>query len=94
MRSLIGSFISEYPALLTSEQNKIASSYVYVMGELLFNKRSPRARQHQTNHKIWQLSIQRYVFFLFFSDKCTQDVFQNVLFTNDEWATSRHSLKL
>ena len=23
----------------------------------------------------------------FFSDKCTQDVLQNVLFPNDEWAT-------
>ena len=40
----------------------------------------------------WQMSTQRYVFLLFFSDKCTQDVFENVLFTNDEWVTSRHQL--
>ena len=46
------------------------------------------------SNEIWQLSIQRYVFLLFFSDKCTQDEFQNVLFTNDEWATSPHPVKL
>ena len=63
----------------------MASSYVYVTEELFFNKRSRRARQHQKSNEIWQLSIQRYVFLLVFSDKCTQDVFQNVLFTNDEW---------
>ena len=32
--------------------------------------------------------------YLFFIDKCTQNVFRNVLFTNDEWATSRHPVKL
>ena len=72
----------------------MASSFAYITEkELLFNKRSRCARQHQKSNEIWQLSIQRYVF-LFFSDKCTQDVFQNVLFTNDEWATSQHPVKL
>ena len=31
-------------------------------------------------------------FFYFFSDKSSQDVFQDVSFTNDEWVTSRHQL--
>ena len=74
----------------------MASSFVYVTEELFFffNKQSRRARQHQNSNGIWHLCIQRYVFLLLFSDKCTQDVFQSVLFTNDEWTTSRRSVKL
>ena len=34
--NLICSSISEYPALLTSEENKMASSFVYVTEEELF----------------------------------------------------------
>ena len=34
MHNLIGSSILEYPALFTSEQNKMASCYVYVTEEL------------------------------------------------------------
>ena len=95
MSNLIGSPFSEYPALFTSEKNKMALSFLYVKKEeRLSNKRSRRARQHQKRNKIWQSSIKRYVFLLFFSGKCTQDVFRNVLFTNDEWATSRHLVKL
>ena len=41
-----------------------------------FNKRSSSARQHQKSNEIWQLSAQRYVFPLFFGDKCTQDLFK------------------
>ena len=45
----------------------MVSSYVYVTEkEILLNKRSRRARQHEKNNEIWQLSIQRYVFLLFF----------------------------
>ena len=66
LHNLIGSSIWEYPALFTSEQNKMVSSYVYVTEELFFNKRSSRARQHQKSNEIWQLSAQRYVFPLFF----------------------------
>ena len=55
----------------------MASGFVYVKKEqLFFNKRYRRARQHQNSNKIWQLSIQRHVFLLLFSDKCTQDVFK------------------
>ena len=72
----------------------MASSYVYVTEDYFFNKRSRRARQHQKGNEIWQLSIQRCAFLKLFSDKCTQGVFQNVLFTNDEWVTSRHPVKL
>ena len=43
---------------------------------------------------VLQLSIQRYVFLSLFSNKCTQDVFQNVFFTSDKWATSRSFVKL
>ena len=45
-------------------------------GRTFFNKRSCRARQHQKSNEIWKLSIQRYVFLLFFSDKCAQDVWK------------------
>ena len=37
LRNLIGSSISGYPALFTSEQNKMASSYVYVTEEEFFS---------------------------------------------------------
>ena len=57
-----------------------------------FNKRSRRARQHQKSNEIWQLSIQRYVFLLVFSDKCTQDVFKIVCLEIE--ATGRCSVKL
>ena len=71
----------------------MASSYVYFTEERFFNKRSRRARQHKKSNEIWQLSYnQRYVFLSVFSDTCTQDVFQNVLCTNNEWITSRHQL--
>ena len=54
-RNLICSPVSEYPALFTSEQNKMASRFVYVTGEeLFFNKRSCRARLNQKSNKIWQ----------------------------------------
>ena len=75
LRNVIGSSISEYPALFTSKQNKMASSFVYVTEEPFFNKQSRYTRQCQTNNEIWQLSIQRYIFLLLFSDKFTQDVF-------------------
>ena len=35
LHNLIGSSITEYPALFTSEQNKMASSFVYVTDEQL-----------------------------------------------------------
>ena len=44
-------------------------------GRTFFNGRSRRARQHQKSNEIWRLSFQGYLFLLFFSDKCTQDVF-------------------
>ena len=47
LRNLIGSSIPEYPAPFTSEQNKMASSFVYVTEELYPNKRSRRAIQYQ-----------------------------------------------
>ena len=75
--NMIGSPISEYPALFTSEQSIMASSYVYFTEEeLFFNKRSRRARHHQKSNKIWDFSIQRYVFLPFLSDKSIQGVFQ------------------
>ena len=66
---------------------------VFMLRKNFFNKRSRRARQYQISNEIWHESIQRYVFLLVFSDKCTKDLFENVLFT-DEWATSRRSIKL
>ena len=52
---------------LPAEQNKMASSFVYVTEEELFlNKWSRLARQYQKGNEIWQLSIQRYLFLLFF----------------------------
>ena len=74
MRNLIGSSTSEYPALFTFKQNKMASSLVYVTEDkLLFNKRSRRARQYHKSEEIYQLSIRRYVFHFLFSDQCPQD---------------------
>ena len=85
MRNLIGSSISEYPALFTSEQNKMATSFVYFTEkEMFFTKPNRRARRYQTCNEIWQLIIERYVFLLHFSDNCPEDMFQNVLFKNDE----------
>ena len=90
MRNLIGPSISEYPVLFTSELNKMATSFVYFTEqELFFTKRNRRDRRYQICNEIWQLIIERYVFLLLFSDNCRQDVFQNVLFKNDEWVTSR-----
>ena len=43
----------------------MASSYVSVTEELFFNNQSRRSRQHQSSNEIWQLSIQRYVFYNF-----------------------------
>ena len=93
---MIGSSIWKYPTLFTSEY-KMASSFVYVTKEeRFFNKRSHRARQYQNSNKIWHLGtvFKDMYFFYFFSDKCTKDVFQNALFTNDDWTTSRSSIKL
>ena len=65
LRNLIGSSISECPALFTSKQNKMASSYIYVTEEeLFFIKRSHRVRQHQKNNLICQLSVQRHVLYV------------------------------
>ena len=51
----------------------MASSFVYVTEEeLFFNKQSHRFRHYHKSNEIWPLSIQRYVFLLLFSDKCTQ----------------------
>ena len=43
-----------------------------------FDKRSRRVKQLKNSNEIWQLSIQRYLFLLLFSDKCAQDIFKMV----------------
>ena len=96
MRNLIGSSISEYPTPFTSEQNKMESSHVYVTEEELFSIDEvsvPDSTKKAT--KFGNEVFKGCAFLLnFFSDKYTQDVFQNVLYTNDEWTTSRHPVKL
>ena len=58
-----------------------------------FNKRSRCPRHLQKSKEIWQLGFQRYVFLLFFSVNALE-MFENVLFTNNEWTISRHLVKL
>ena len=61
-------------------------SVLFNLGKKNFcNKWSCRARQYQKINEIWQLSIWIYKLLLLLSDKWAQDVFRNVLFTNDEW---------
>ena len=60
LRNLIDSSISEYPAPFTSEQNKMASSYVYVTEEeLFFNKRSRRARHYQKKQRNFSIKYSK-----------------------------------
>ena len=80
LSSLNGSSISEYSAPFSSEQNNMASSYVYVTEEPFFNKRSRCLRHLQKTKEIWQLSFQRYVFLLFSQRKCTRDVWKCLVY--------------
>ena len=65
----------------------MASSYIYVTELFLINEVALPDNTKKATKCGSQVFNDMY-FFYFFSDKCTQDVFQNVLFTNDEWATS------
>ena len=77
LRNLTGSPILEYPALFTSMQNKMASLFVKVTEEdLLFKQVKSPCHTIPKKKRNWQYCIQRYVFILLFSDKCTQDEFK------------------
>ena len=52
------SFISKYPALFTSDENKMASCFVLVREkEIVLNKRSRRVRQYHKSKEIWQFIL-------------------------------------